>query len=612
MVRVGLALPSSAEGKAMVAVPLSYGTVEVFAINLPASVPQAITLDADGVTTTTATLNATVSSNLLTTDAVFRYSTDPTFATGTVTTSTQNLPGSAVGTLVTKTISGLTPGTTYYFRLVATNALGTTTGATLAFLTTDSSIGYRFAPIPNSNTGTFGGATFGSSFTTKTACAVTHLGVYDHNQNGLNGNMQVGLWNASGVLLASTTVLRNDSLYRNCRYHPLATPLPLAANTRYYIGAYYAVSDVYGYTPLSFASDSRITFSGYAYRTGSFSFPNEAQGTPTGQVGYFGANLLLEADLKAPLANAGPDQTVDEDSSVQLDGSGSVDTNSPARALSYSWTQVSGPTVSLASPTSSAPRFTAPTAPAGGLALVFKLVVSNGTLTATDFVTVNVANVNHPPTAKAGPNQTVGESSTVTLDASGSSDPDGDPLTVLWSQVSGPAVQLDDASISNPQFKAPAVSAAEASVDLTFQLVVNDGNITSGASTVTVHVKNTNDAPTADAGDSFTVRELDDVSLDGTRSTDPDNDSLIYRWVQILGEPIVALAGANTAGPSFKAPALNLGGMPGETTLTFELTVSDGILESTSAVNVRISNVNQAPLADAGLDQSVLENSPVS
>jgi hypothetical protein len=76
--------------------------------------------------------------------------------------------------------------------------------------------------------------------------------VYDHNQNGLAANTPVGLWTASGVLLASTTVLRNDSLYRSCRYHELSAPVVLAANTRYYVGAFYAVSDVYGYKPIPF------------------------------------------------------------------------------------------------------------------------------------------------------------------------------------------------------------------------------------------------------------------------------------------------------------------------------------------------------------------------
>jgi hypothetical protein len=173
-------------------------------------------------------------------------------------------------------------------------------------------------------------------------------------------------------------------------------------------------------------------------------------------------------------------------------------------------------------------------------------------------------------------------------------------------------VQLDDAAITMPSFTAPSVTAAEGVIDLKFQVVVNDGLIGSAPSTVTIHAKNTNDPPVADAGLSQSVNELDQVTLNGTNSSDPDKDVLTYSWSQILGEPLVVLTAANSATPSFKAPALNLGGTAGGTTLTFQLTVNDGKLSSTSTVNVRVSNVNHAPIADAGVDQSVPPNASVA
>jgi hypothetical protein len=83
---------------------------------------------------------------------------------------------------------------------------------------------------------------------------------------------------------------------------------------------------------------------------------------------------------------------------------------------------------------------------------------------------VNVVNVNNPPTANAGADQSVGENSMVTLDGSLSRDADGDSLTLLWSQISGPAVQLDDASVVNHNIQGARRIRAEGVVDISFNL----------------------------------------------------------------------------------------------------------------------------------------------
>src|SRR5262249_36600880 len=76
------------------------------------------------------------------------------------------------------------------------------------------------------------------------------------------------------------------------------------------------------------------------------------------------------------------------------------------------------------------------------------------------------------PIANAGPDQLVDEGVTVMLNGTGSSDPDGDPITLAWSQTAGPAVTLTSISATQPTFTAPDVSTDTV---LTFQLIVADG-----------------------------------------------------------------------------------------------------------------------------------------
>jgi hypothetical protein len=140
---------------------------------------------------------------------------------------------------------------------------------------------------------------------------------------------------------------------------------------------------------------------------------------------------------------------------VTLDGSGSTDLNGDP--LTYAWTQTAGPVVLLDLANPIQPTFTVPSVGASGMTLTFELTVRDGLDSAVDTVTVRVDNFNHAPTADAGPEQTRNEGSVVTLDGSGSRDPDGDGLSYTWSQHSGPPVMLSDSTAPMPVFTAPPV-----------------------------------------------------------------------------------------------------------------------------------------------------------
>lgn len=188
-------------------------------------------------------------------------------------------------------------------------------------------------------------------------------------------------------------------------------------------------------------------------------------------------------DNLPPVAVAGSAQIVNAGTAVILDGSQSSDPES--QPLMFAWTQTAGPHVTLNTPTSATPNFTAPQV-AQNTVLTFQLVVNDGTLnSAPSTVNVTVRHVNLPM-AHAGIDLNATTATTVTLDGSQSTDPTGQPLTFNWTQTVGPLVTLSNAQSPKPSFPIPVVTA---DIVLTFQLVVSNGTNTSAPATVTVTIR---------------------------------------------------------------------------------------------------------------------------
>ena len=115
-----------------------------------------------------------------------------------------------------------------------------------------------------------------------------------------------------------------------------------------------------------------------------------------------------------------------------------------------------------------------------------------------------------------------------------------------------------------------------------------------------------NASPTSDAGANQSVDEQTTVTLSGS-GTDNDGSVLGYSWAQTAGQT-VTLTSTDNATTSFNSPTLTV-----EITLTFQLTVTDNDgATTTDATDVIVLPVNTPPIADAGTDQSVDEQSPVT
>ena len=98
----------------------------------------------------------------------------------------------------------------------------------------------------------------------------------------------------------------------------------------------------------------------------------------------------------------------------------------------------------------------------------------------------------------------------------------------------------------------------------------------------------------ADAGDDRIVNEDKTITLDGSRSHDPENQPLNYSWIQLDGET-VTINTSNSVTTTFTSPMVENGEIK---VLTFELTVFDNNGRSNSdTVTMTVDPINAPPEA---------------
>jgi hypothetical protein len=187
---------------------------------------------------------------------------------------------------------------------------------------------------------------------------------------------------------------------------------------------------------------------------------------------------ISTAQILAPVANAGPNESVALHSVVVLQGGG---TDPQGLQLTFQWSIISAPsgsTAVLSSTTIANPSFSPDVK---GLYVV-QLVVNNGYLSSFP-ATASISTSSTAPVANAGTNQLAKVGTTVTLDGTGSSASSGNPLTYSWTLLSRPAgssAALTGATTAKPTFVVDVGGTYVA------QLIVNDGIASSAPATVTV------------------------------------------------------------------------------------------------------------------------------
>jgi gliding motility-associated-like protein len=249
--------------------------------------------------------------------------------------------------------------------------------------------------------------------------------------------------------------------------------------------------------------------------------------------------------LPLPTANAGIDVTICQGASTVLSGSGGV---------SYAWSPATGlSATNVASPTASPSQTT-----------TYTLTVTNANgCSATDEVTVTVA---PQPTVSAGPDQSICEGNSTTLNASGG-------VSYSWS----PATGLSATNIANP--------TASPAQTTTYTVTVTDANGCTGTDDATVTVQTTGCLSITPVGDSICPGACGTVSVTVNDGTAP----YTYSWSN--GLPA-------TVGPHPVCPSV---------TSNYTVTVTDA--DGNTATSAAVVTVFTSAQANAGPDAGICSGS---
>ena len=286
-------------------------------------------------------------------------------------------------------------------------------------------------------------------------------------------------------------------------------------------------------------------------------------------------NVSVSIINTKPTANAGPDQSASVGDIVSLTASGSTDPNNDT--LNYLWVAPNG--VSPSTATLVQPEFTIPIDATSDADLIFQLTVDdNRGGISTDSVSVSIINTN--PTANAGIDQNATAGEKVTLDGSGSFDPNNGSLTYSWLKPDN--IKLSDSASIQPTYIVP--QGLTAGTVFTFELTVTNNQGSSHSDEVVTTLTNT--PPIANTGPNKSIVIGGTANFDGSASSDINGDNLTYVWSIISSEDgsEATLNNETSIQSSFTPDVLG--------SYIFQLTVDDGLESNSDTLQLNVVNFN--------------------
>ena len=203
-----------------------------------------------------------------------------------------------------------------------------------------------------------------------------------------------------------------------------------------------------------------------------------------------------------------------------------------------------------------------------------------------------------PPIAVAGKDQAIVlPKDSAYLDGSGSYDNNGSITNYTWTKLSGPLNCITTNASSKTTWIKKLTEGS-----YVFELTVTNNLKLSARDTITIYVDKTKIArpPDAQAGqDQIIQLPNNSVTLDGSASSDPDNDISDYLWTRIKG----------TGNPTYTSPANAVTDVNKLTAgiHAFELRVTDasGLVDRDTVI-IQVNEVpGVPPIANAGSDQNI-------